>query len=282
MRRWASALALASVLAVVSPADAAINLNSDFVPDPGRMELLTYGYYSPYTLRVLNGAVYSANPVGSAYHWFEAWNSFEVGLLPDTSLTILAPFDLTQSFDGSDRYTGLTDLSVALGRKLWSNDLGGLKARLRVNAPVGPLGSEAHSVGLDTMLSQAIIPEVLTATANFNYRYSLHQTVRDEETLLPHTSWAGHVAELSLGVDYAMSPSFDLVFEVLGQFEGRAESDRKPDPASGAMVLTLAPGLNWKFNDQFSLQASLLAPVLRGGYQDSYSFGGLAGICLDF
>lgn len=283
MRRWASALALTSVLAVSVPAEAyVINLNSDYLPDPGHVELLTYGYYSPFTLRTLNGATYTANPIGTAYHWFESWNSVEVGLAPDTSLTFVAPYDLTQSFDGTERLNSLTDLTLALSRKLWSNELGSFKTRLKATVPVGTLGSGVTGVGLDTIVSQMLIPDLLSATLNLNYSYNLHQTERDEETLLPRTSWAGHGGDLSLGLDYSLTPSIGLVLEVLGQFEGRSESDRKPDAESGALAFTLAPGLSWTINETILLQASLLAPVYRGGYQDSYQLGGLFGVCFDF
>ncbi|HEY9899690.1 MAG TPA: transporter [Pantanalinema sp.] len=281
MRRWA--IALASVLAVAMPADAyVINLNSDYMPDPGHVELLSYGSYSPYTLKVLGGAIYSANPEGSAYHWLEAWNSLEVGLVADTSMTIIAPYDLSQSFDGAERQSGLGDLTLALGRKLWSNELGSFKTRLKASFPVGPLGAGVAAVGVDTIFSQQLIQDVLSATLNLNYGYNLQQTVADAETLLPRTSWQGHGLAFGVGLDYALTPSIGLVLEALGQFDGHSEADRRPEPESGATTLTLAPGLSWSLSDAVCLQASLQLPLLRGGYQDSYPYGGMAGVCLDF
>lgn len=283
MRRWASAIAIASSLATAMPADAyVINLNSDYMPEPGHIELLAYGSYSPYSLKVLAGAVYGANPAGSGYHWLESWNSLEVGVLPDTSLTIIAPFDLSQTFDGAERQTGLGDLTLAVGSRLWSNEQGSLKSRLKASFPAGPLGSGVAALGVDAIFSQAILPDLLTTTLNLSYGYNLHQTFADATTRLPVTSWQGHGLSFGIGLDYALTPGIGLVLEAMGQFDGSGEADRRPDPESGATTLTLAPGVSWALSEAVCLQASVLLPLVRGGYQDSYPYGGMMGVCLDF
>lgn len=267
-------VALLAVLGSRGPASASvINLMSADMVEPGHSELWTLGYYAPYDLRVLNGVTYAANPVGSGYHWAELWSSFEAGLMPDTSLTVIAPYNLSQRFDGSAHTAGFGNVEVGVSRRLWQNDRGTLKSRLHGDVPVGdPVLGASPGLGLDVAVSQEVLARFLTLTGNLGYLYNLRTTSNDPMTNLPNVSWHGQRFQLGGAIEAHLASTFSFITEVLAQADTPSESNRQGVANSSDGYVLVAPGATWELSKQLSLQGSVAIPVVRGGTLDSYRF----------
>lgn len=275
---------LASILCLTLASAAraeVINLQTDATPRPGHVEILSYGSYAPYSLRILDGTVYAANPVGSGYHWGEVWTSLEVGVLPGTSLTFVAPYDLSQRFDATSPIQGLGDCSLGLARRLYQDPDGSLKLRFHLDLPTGDLsrglGTGVPAVGLEGAFRRVLWRDRLEATWNLNYLYQLRSTLDDPTTHLPRSTWRGHRLQVGASFSYLEWHPWELVGEILAQWDSSQEADRLAVARTGDAWILLAPGACYHYGSHLDLQVSGLFPAWRGGYQDSYPYTVVGG-----
>lgn len=262
-----------------------INLSGSYVPDYGQFEILEYLSYSPYDLKVINGQTYAANPEDEpGYYFAEAWTSFEMGLGQGLSTSLVLPFDVWRLYDGQDGATGLYDMTWTLSRKLWDEEAHSGRVRFRVDLATGNaeqgLGAGVPGLGFEHA-SEYKLTSQLTAVLNLNYFYRLRRTMVDAEGALV-TSWPGQRFQVNTALDWAITDSWSLILEQLGSWEEAAQENRQALSESGSGLVQLAPGVTWTLSPQLMLQASVLVPIVRQGYQDAYRWSAVFGTVLDF
>lgn len=268
-----------------SPGSAySINLNGGYIPEFGQFEILEYLSYAPYALKVINGQTYAANDEEPGYFLGEAWTSVEMGLGQDVSANVIVPYDIWRQFDGQDGAIGLYDLSLGLSRRLFEREGHAGRLRLRVDLATGnaerDLGAGVPGLGVEHA-SEHRLADGLTAYVNANYFYRLRRTTVDGEGRFM-TSWQGQRVELHTGLEWSPSESLSFIVEQLGTWQEGGHEQRQALPESGSWLLQVAPGVTWTVSEQVALQASVLVPVMRRGYQDAYVWSGMVGTVLNF
>ncbi|MNK72844.1 hypothetical protein D3C87_923300 [compost metagenome] len=262
-----------------------VNMSSSFVPEFGQFEVLEYLSYSPYELKVINGETFLANPDESpGYHYAEAWTSFEVGLGQGLSTTLIVPYDLWRQFDGQDGSIGFYDLTWALSRKIWDSEANAGRVRLRVDLATGNaergLGAGVPGLGFEHASDYKLTPQ-LSAYLNLNYFYRLRRTMVDEEGLIG-TSWSGQRFQINTALEWTLNDSWSVILEQMATWQEGAQENRQAVSESGSTLVQLAPGVTWTLSPKLALQASVMIPVLRQGYQDAYRWTAVFGTVLDF
>ncbi len=262
-----------------------INMAGSFVPEFGEFELLEYLNYSPYELKVINSEIFLANPEESpGYHFAEAWTSLEVGLGHGLSTSLVVPYDLWRQFDGQDGAMGPYDLTWTVSRKLWDAEAHSGRARLRVDLATGNaekgLGAGVPGLGFEHASEYRILPQ-LTGIVNLNYFYRLRQTMVDEQGQIL-TRWDGQRVQFNSALEWSLNDSWALILEQMGTWQEAAQEHRQADSESGSLLVQLAPGVTWMLSSKVALQASVMVPVLRRGYQDAYRWSAVFGTVLSF
>lgn len=286
MRRLLS-LAACGWLMLTDPAAAGvINLNRDEVPEPGRFSLVSQGLFTPYQLVVLAGKTYSQNPPEKAYFRLGLAAQLEAGILPDAGLSFTLPFGMSRQVDGTSLGSGLADLNVGLFWRLAHDERSSWKARIHANVGagslVGRISEGVPSVGLDNSLRMVLIPKFLFGHLNLNYLYHLRSTGLLVSSDLPVVQWRGQRAQLNTALETAWTPALSTLVELLAQYDSPAEDQRQIVSTSGAFWVALAPGLTYAFSPMAQGQLSVVLPVLRGGYQDSFHLSLVTGVALRF
>lgn len=286
MRRLIS-LALAGWLMLELPAKAGvINLNRDDVPSPGHFSLLTQGLVTPYQLIVIDGKTYGQNPPEKAYYRMGLSAQLEAGLLPDMGLSFTVPFGLSRQVDGSNSTSGLADLNLGLFWRLVQLPRATWKARIHANVGagsiVGRVSEGVPSVGFDNTLRMELIPKFLYGHLNLNYVYHLRSTGLLVSSDLPVVQWRGQRAQLNAALEAAVTPGITSLVELLAQYDSPAEAQRQVVAKTGDYWLAIAPGLAVAVTPATALQLSVVFPLMRGGYQDSFPFSLVSGVSLSF
>lgn len=279
-------VALAAWLLSGQPASAVINLNRDEVPSPGHFAIVTQGVFTPYQLVVIEGKTYGQNPPEKAYNRFGLSSLLEAGLLPDMGLSFTLPFGLSRRVDGTDQSSGLADLDLGLFWRLAHSPRATWKAQVHASVGagnlVGRISEGVPSVGLDNSLRLELIPRLLYGSLNLNYLYHLRSTGLAVSTDLPVVQWRGQRAQFNAGLEAALLPGLAGVAELLAQYDSPTESQRQVVHASGDFWVAVAPGLSWAFTPSAAGELSVVIPVLRGGYQDSFNLSAVTGLTVRF
>lgn len=262
-----------------------VNMSSAYVPGFGEVEILEYLSYSPYALKVIGGQTYLANPdEAPGYHFAEAWTSVEVGLGNGVSTSLAVPVDLWRQFDGQDGAMGLYDLTWTVSRKLWDAEAHSGRVRLRLDLPTGNeergLGAGVPGLGFEHASDYKLSAQ-LSAYLNLNYFYRLRRTLVDQEGIL-YTRWAGQRLQVNTALEWALNDQWAVILEQMASWQQPSQESRLLDPESGSLLVQLAPGVTWMTTPQLALQASVMIPVVRTGYQDAYQWGLVLGTVLDF
>lgn len=261
-----------------------VNMSSSYVPDGGQFEILEYVTISPYDLKVINSTTYQANDEEPGYFFAEAWTSFEAGLGNGISTSLVVPLDMVQSPVPEDSAMGLYDLTWTLSRKLWTTDAHSGRVRLRVDLATGDasrgLGAGVPGVGFEHSSDYSILPQ-LKAYLNLNYFYRMRQTGLSEEGALV-TSWSGQRFQVNTAVEWLFNDNWAFILEQMGSWQEPGHAHRVLDPESGSGQVQLAPGVTWTISPSLAVQASVMVPVIRTGYTDSYRWSGVIGTVLDF
>jgi len=286
MRRLIS-LALVGWLLLELPAKAGvINLNRDDVPSPGHFSLLTQGLFTPYQLIVIDGKTYGQNPPEKAYYRLGLSTQLEAGLLPDMGLSFTMPFGLSRQVDSSNANSGLADLNLGLFWRLVQLPRATWKARIHANVGagsiVGRISEGVPSVGFDNTLRMELIPKSLYGHLNLNYVYHLRSTGLLVSSDLPVVQWRGQRAQLNAALEAVLTPGISSLVELLAQYDSPAEAQRQVVAKTGDYWLAIAPGLAVAVTPATALQLSVVFPLMRGGYQDSFPFSLVSGVSLTF
>lgn len=286
MRRLLS-LALCGWLMLGLPANAGvINLNRDEVPAPGRFSLVSQGLYTPYQLVVIGGKLYSPNPPETAYYRLSLTSQLEMGLLPDMGLSFTLPFGLARQVNGTNLGSGLADLNLGLFWRLTHQERATWKARVHANAGTGTLVGRVSegvpSVGFDNSVRMELMPRYLYGLFNLNYLYHLRSTGLSVLNDLPVVQWRGQRLQLNTGLEAALTPGISALVEILTQYDSPSEAQRQLVKESGAFWIAVAPGLTVAFTPTVAGQLSVVLPVLRGGYQDSFHASIVTGVAASF
>ncbi|HEY9855262.1 MAG TPA: hypothetical protein V6D05_05955 [Stenomitos sp.] len=286
MRRLLS-LALGGWLMLGLPATAGvINLNRDEVPSPGHFSLVTQGLFAPYQLIVLNGQTFGQNPPEKAYYRLGVASQLEAGLLPDVGMSFTLPFAFSRRVDGSEQTGGLADLNLGLFWRLAQTPRATWKAKVHANIGagnlVGRISEGVPSVGLENSLRMELMPRFLYGHLNLNYLYQLRSTGLSTTTDLPVVLWRGQRVQLNGALEAALMPGLTGLVEVLTQYDIPSESQRQIVPKTGDYWVAVAPGLSVAFTPTAAGQLSVVMPLLRGGYQDSFYLSVVTGLTLGF
>lgn len=278
-RSWL--LILAGVLAASPAAAEVLQLRTDAMPRPGHVAIVGFGSYAPFGLKVINSETLSANPPGSGYHWADVWTSVEAGLWPGVSVEAHLPYAGAQRFDGSGSVTGLGDLSFALSRRLYEDEEGAFKLSLDLGWPTADatlgFGTGVPALGLEASFRRELLRDRLFLIMNLGYLYHLRSTRDDATTRLPVTSWLGDRWQAALGLDLRVNARLYGVLELLAQADRVHEQNRQGVPQTGSSWVLLAPGAGVVVAPGVELQAGVVLPLFRGGYQDSFPYTAVVG-----
>ncbi len=261
-----------------------VNTAGSYVPEIGQFEILEYLSYSPYELKAINGQLFAANAEEPGYHFAEAWSSLEVGLGHGISTSLVVPFDVWRSFDGQGGATGLYDLTWTLARKLWDAEAHSGRVRLRVDLATGNadqgLGAGVPGLGFEHASEYALTSQ-LKGIVNLNYFYRLRRTMVDAQGGLV-TDWPGQRIQFHTALEWGLNDSVALIVEQMASWQEAAHEGRRAQSESGSALVQLAPGVTWMLSPRVALQASVLIPVIRQGYQDAYRWSAVFGTVWDF
>ena len=284
MRRAAALIALA-FLVEARPAEAmVIHEMSDRMPLPGHFELETLGSYASYDLTVIDGTVFATNPTSSSYRDISLATALEMGVAPDTSVSLQVPASMLRKFDNSAPTEGLGDVDLGFARRAYDNGWFSWKSRILAELPTGSntVGGGISALGLDNIFKFDLFHKALTLTTNANYLYRLRSTEVDPATNLFITSWPGQRAEMNFGLEWHASPTFSMIAELLSHWDSNQEANRQGVPNTGDTCVGIAPGFTWTLSPHVSWLGSVSFPLLRGGYQASYRIGGTTGLVMPF
>lgn len=268
------------------PSRGPINLNRPEVPPPGRFSLVSQGLFTPYQLVVIDGKPYSPNPREKAYNRFALSTQLEAGLLPDMGLSFTLPFGLSRQIDGTMLGSGLADLNLGLFWHLDHDARTSWKTRVHANFGAGNLAGRiaegVPSVGLDNSLRVELLPDFLYGHVNLNYLYHLRSTGLALSSDLPVVQWRGQRLQFNTALEAAWTPALSGILEILAQVDSPSEAQRQIVKESGAAWIALAPGLSYAFTPAAVGHLSVVLPVFRGGYQDSFHLSAVTGMVLTF
>jgi hypothetical protein len=278
MRRspWLAAIAgLFAGLAPMPDASAYImNLGGTYVPGPGQVELISYRFYAPFNSRIEGGQL---QPIADGYNFAEAWTAVEVGLGGGYSAMFVYPFDRIRPLAGGDERAGLAGFTFNLNRQLWA--AGPYEGRLRFRTDVASTNDGSprlNRFGLQHSQSMRLGGK-WRVYANANYFRPLPRPGDAGATLLP-----GHQVELNTAIEYNVNQHLSVMVEQLSSWQTQATLDGVPNPASGAGLVQLAPGVTWVLTPQLALQASVALPVYWSGFQDAAPWTTAIGTVIDF
>lgn len=278
MRPLRPIAAIAATAAVLGPMPSAsayiMNLGGTYVPGPGQIELIAYRFYAPYNARLDAGQL---QPIADGYNFAEAWTAVEVGLGGGYSAMFVYPFDRIRPFSGGDERAGLAGFTFNLNRQLWAG--GPYEGRLRFRTDAGATEAGAPRLNrFGLQHSQSLrFGGRWRAYANANYFRSVPRPGEAGLAVLP-----GDQLELNTALEYTVSQHLSLIVEQLGSWQGPATAGGLPNPASGAGLVQLAPGVTWMISPNLALQASIALPIHATGFQAVAPWTTAVGTVIDF
>lgn len=278
MRPLRPIAAIAATAAVLGPAPSAsayiMNLGGTYVAGPAQVELIAYRFYAPYNARLDAGQL---QPIADGYNFAEAWTAVEVGLGGGYSAMFVYPFDRIRPFAGGDERAGLAGFTFNLNRQLWVG--GPYEGRLRFRTDVAATDAGAPRLNrFGLQHSQSLrFGGRWRAYANANYFRSVPRPGEAGLAVTP-----GDQIELNTALEYTVSQHLSLIVEQLGSWQGPTTAGGLPNPASGAGLVQLAPGVTWMLSPSFALQASIALPIHATGFQAVAPWTTAVGTIIDF